>query len=266
MTDRIDKELVRRSLVPSRSKAQELIEAGLVICNNDKIFKSNHLVSETDSIVILENDKLKYVSRGGLKLEKAIDIFNVNFTNLNVMDIGSSTGGFTDCALKHGAKKVLAIDVGTNLMHESLKNDKRVELYEKTNFKNLTHNFFENIDIIVCDVSFISLKQIIEKIKNERIKIDVICLIKPQFECGKEIATKYKGIILNKNIHENIINELITCFNNFGFYIQNFTFSPISGGDGNIEYLALLTNKKDKNKYLNINKIVEEAFDSLRED
>ncbi len=260
MKNRIDKELVTRGLSPSRAKAQELIEANLVKCNDKLVTKSNYLVSENDSITILENDKLKYVSRGGLKLEKAINEFNINFFNLRVMDIGSSTGGFCDCALQHGAKNIIAIDVGTNLLHESLRSNEKIDLHEQTNFKNLDAKYFKDIDIMTCDVSFISLKQIFTKIASENINIDIICLIKPQFEAGKTIATKYKGIILNKEIHVSIINDLIDYFNSLGFYIKDLTFSPITGGDGNIEYLAYVSNKVKENKRLDVKKIVTNAF------
>lgn len=260
MKNRIDKELVTRGLSPSRAKAQELIEANLVKCNDKLVTKSNYLVSENDSITILENDKLKYVSRGGLKLEKAINEFNINFFNLRVMDIGSSTGGFCDCALQHGAKNIIAIDVGTNLLHESLRSNEKIDLHEQTNFKSLDSKYFKNIDIMTCDVSFISLKQIFTKIASENINIDIICLIKPQFEAGKAIATKYKGIILNKEIHVSIINDLIDYFNSLGFYIKDLTFSPITGGDGNIEYLAYVSNKVKENKRLDVKKIVTNAF------
>ncbi len=260
MKNRLDKELLERNLVPSRTKAQELINSNLVLCNGEIISKSNHLVSKEDKIEIIENDKLKYVSRGGLKLEKAINEFNIDFTNLKVMDIGSSTGGFCDCALKHNAKSIIAIDVGTNLLHESLRDNKQIELHEQTNFKTLDSKYFKDIDIVTCDVSFISLKQIIDKIYNENIKIDLVCLIKPQFECGKDIATKYKGIILNKDIHIDIINSLTNYFNQRKFYIKDITYSPIKGGDGNIEYLIYLSNKISNNKDININKIVKTAF------
>ena len=195
MANRIDKELFIRNLAPSRAKAQELIKAKLVLCNGKIVEKMNYLVSAEDKIEIKENDKLKYVSRGGLKLEHAINEFNIDMTGLKIMDIGSSTGGFCDCAIQHGVASIIAIDVGTNLLHESLRNNKLIDLHEKTNFKDLESKYFSNLDAIVCDVSFISLKQIIDKIHSEKIKIDIICLIKPQFECGKEIATKYKGII-----------------------------------------------------------------------
>lgn len=260
MKNRLDKEMVSRGLVPSRSKAQELIDSSLVLVNGKVITKCGFMVTEESLITVLDNDKLKYVSRGGLKLEKAIEEFSITFDGLKVMDIGSSTGGFCDCALQHGASSIIAIDVGSNLLHESLRSDKRIDLHEKTNFKELDSKYFKNIDIIVCDVSFISLKQIIEKVYKEKIRIDLVCLIKPQFECGKDIATKYKGVILNKNIHVEIINSLKEYFNGLGFYIKNLTYSPIKGGDGNIEYLVYLSNKIDKNSNLDILGIVNRGF------
>ena len=260
MKNRLDKELVERNLVPSRSKAQELINDGYVLCNGVVITKNNYIVDDETEIVINSNDKLKYVSRGGLKLEKAINTFKIDFKDLVVMDIGSSTGGFCDCALQHGAKKIIAIDVGTDLLHSSLRNDKRIELYEKTNFKDLDELFFRDIDIITCDVSFISLKHIIKKISEQKIKINIICLIKPQFECGKDIATKYRGVILNKDIHIDIIYNLKKYFSSLGFEMQNLTISPIKGGDGNIEYLTLLSNKGEKREEFDIDEIVSKAF------
>ena len=260
MKNRIDKELVIRALVPSRSKAQELIESGFIKCNNKVINKCNYMVSDTDELTIIENDKLKYVSRGGLKLEKAINEFKIDFNNKNVMDIGSSTGGFCDCALKHGARHIVAIDVGTNLMHESLRNDSRIDLHEQTNFKDLDKSYFNNIDIITCDVSFISLLKIIDKIYKEGIKCNMICLIKPQFECGKSIADKYKGIILDKKVHYDIISNIIKELNNMGYYIKGITVSPIKGGDGNIEYLCYINNSKIGNIDININELINKAF------
>ena len=259
---RIDKELVIRGLVPSRTKAQELIKEKLVLCNGKVIEKSNYIVNDNDIIEIKENDKLKYVSRGGLKLEKAINDFNIDVSGLKVMDIGSSTGGFTDCALKHGAKAIIAIDVGTNLLHESLRNNKAIDLHEKTNFKDLDSKYFKDIDLAVCDVSFISLKKIIDKISQEHIKIDMVCLIKPQFECGKEIADKYKGMILDKKVHIDIINDMIGYFNKLGFYVRDLTSSPIRGGDGNIEYLTYISNKISNNKIIDIEKLVRQSFKS----
>lgn len=260
MKTRIDKEVLIRGLVPSRSKAKELIEMGCVKCNNEIIKKCNYLVDDNDKLEIINKDRLKYVSRGGLKLEKAINEFKIDFHNLKVMDIGSSTGGFCDCALQNGATSIVAIDVGTDLLHPSLKCNTKIKLFEKTNFKDVAHELFKGIDIITCDVSFISLKKIIDKIHNENIKIDLICLIKPQFECGKEIANKYKGIILNKKIHLKIINELIGYFNSLKFYVKNITYSPIKGGDGNIEYLIYISNKITANNIFDVYNIINEAF------
>jgi 23S rRNA (cytidine1920-2'-O)/16S rRNA (cytidine1409-2'-O)-methyltransferase len=261
---RLDKELVEKNLVPSRSKAQELIKEGFILVNGKTINKANYIVKETDIIEIKENDKLKYVSRGGLKLEKAINEFNIDMTNKTIMDIGSSTGGFSDCALQHGASKIIAVDVGTNLMHESLRNNPKIDLHEQTNFKEFENIYFKDIDIAVCDVSFISLKRIIDKIASENVSIDMVCLIKPQFECGKEIADKYKGVILNKQIHIDIIKDMIDYFNQKGFYVKNLTSSPIRGGDGNIEYLTLISNKIDKNININIEELVYKCFKENR--
>ena len=257
---RLDKELVERNLVPSRSKAQELIKECFVLVNGKLIDKANYTVKETDVIEIKENDKLKYVSRGGLKLDKAINKFGIDMTNKRVMDIGSSTGGFSDCALKYGASHIVAVDVGTNLLHDSLRNDSRIDLHEQTNFKEFESSYFKDIDIAVCDVSFISLKRIIDKIASENVSIDMVCLIKPQFECGKEIADKYKGIILNKQIHIDIIKDMINYFNDKGFFVKNLTSSPIRGGDGNIEYLTLISNKINSNRDINIEDLVCNTF------
>ncbi|MBP5204564.1 TlyA family RNA methyltransferase [bacterium] len=260
MKNRLDKELLNRNLALSRSKAQDLIKSNLVYVNDKLINRAGFFVLDTDDIKIKENDIQKYVSRGGLKLEKAINEFNIDFTDLNVLDIGSSTGGFCDCALQHGANSILAIDVGTNLLHESLRKDSRITLYEQTDFREIGSDKFHNIDIITCDVSFISLKPIIKKIHDEKIKIDGIFLIKPQFECGKEVATRYKGIILNKKEHSRILDDLFQYFNKNDFYIKNITYSPIKGGDGNIEYLVYLSNKIDKNIEINIEELVNKAF------
>ena len=260
MENRLDKELVKRGLAPSRSKAQELINSNYVLCDHKMISKCNYIVNENTIINIKDNDVFKYVSRGGLKLEKAIECFNLDLNNLNIMDIGSSTGGFSDCALKHGARHVIAIDVGTNVMDSSLRCDKRITLLEQTDFRGLDHNYFENIDLFVCDVSFISLKKIIDKIYEEGIKCDLVCLIKPQFECGREIASKYKGIILNKQIHVNIIEDLIDYFNSKNYYLKGITYSPICGGDGNIEYLVFLSNNCSSNEKYDLDFLVKEAF------
>ena len=246
---RLDKELVARKLVETRTKAQELIQSGAVSVNGKHQTKSSFDVCDADEIMVAESEILKYVSRGGLKLEKAIQLFNVDFKDKVVMDIGSSTGGFTDCSLQHGAKKVIAIDVGSNVMHESLRNNPQVELYENTNIKDVKHDKFLQSDIIVVDVSFVSLEHIVAKVNSENVKVDMICLIKPQFECGKEIATKCGGVIKSKTVHKAVINKVIKFFNKNNFYLLGLDVSPIKGGDGNIEYISHFTNKTDKNHF-----------------
>lgn len=259
---RLDKELVERSLVQTRSKAQELIKSGKVKVNNKIITKSGFEISSNDTIEIIDVSTLKYVSRAGLKLEKAIDQFNLNFNNKSVMDIGSSTGGFTDCALQHGASKVIAVDVGTNLMHESLRNNPQVELYEQTNIKDLPSEKFKNLDYITIDVSFVSITKIFEKLANEKTSATIIALIKPQFECGKAIADKFKGVISSPIIHQQVIENVIEVANGYGFNIQKLDYSPITGGDGNIEYISTFSTKFTTNANVNIKNVISSAFSS----
>ena len=256
---RLDKYLVEMNFVETRSKAQELISGGVVQVDGKIQTKASFNVADGAEIKILENDVLKYVSRGGLKLEKAIKVFNLDFKNKIVLDIGSSTGGFTDCALQHGARKVVAVDVGSDLMHKSLRENLKVELFENTNVKNLDKKKFKDLDLVVVDVSFVSLEHIVEKVYSENVQVDMVCLIKPQFECGKQIATKYNGVIKSKTVHKNVLNNVIKFFNKNNFYLQGLDFSPIKGGDGNIEYIAHFTNKKDKNISVDVEKIVNNA-------
>lgn len=260
--NRLDKEMVERGLVSTRSKAQELIKNENVKVNGKVIIKSSTDISPADSIEIIDAITLKYVSRAGLKLEKAIENFNIDLTDKIVMDIGSSTGGFTDCALKYGASKVVAVDVGTNLMHPTLRNHPKVELHEQTNIKDFPNDKFQNLDYIMIDVSFISLSKIFEKLYSAKCGANVIALIKPQFECGKSIADKYKGIILNPKIHLDILNNTISALNIYGFYLNHLTFSPITGGDGNIEYISLFTRTTNNNADINLQSIVSSAFKS----
>jgi len=260
--NRLDKELVIRKLVDTRTKAQELIENSVVLVNNKVQTKTSFQVNDQDDIIIKENQILKYVSRGGFKLEKALQSFDYNIKDKTVMDIGSSTGGFTDCALQNGAKKCICIDVGSNVMHPTLRNNPNIDLHENTNIRDLDHKFFKVSDVIVIDVSFVSLEKIIEKIASEQIIVDIICLIKPQFECGKNIAKKYNGIIKDKTIHKNVITNVINYFNKHKFYISSLDFSPIKGGDGNIEYLALFTNKTTLNNEIDILETISTAHNN----
>ena len=258
--NRLDKTMVERGIVPTRTKAQELISTECVIVNGKIQTKASTQVDENSTIELKQNDVLKYVSRGGLKLEKAIESFNINVAGLVVMDIGSSTGGFTDCCLQHGAKKVIAIDVGTNVMHPSLRNNPKVELYENTNITQVSHEKFEQAQMAVVDVSFVSLERIVEKVASENVKMDMVCLIKPQFECGEQIARKFKGIIKSKTVHKEVLNKVVNFFNKNGFYLQNLDVSPIKGGDGNAEYISHFSNKCHSNIRIRFEDVVNLAF------
>ena len=260
--NRLDKELVERSLVETRSKAQELILSGAVSVNGKVQTKASFSVNEADEIKLENTNLLKYVSRGGFKLEKAINVFNLNVKDKVVLDIGSSTGGFTDCSLQNGAKKVIAVDVGTNVMHKSLRENCQVELHENTNIKDVPNNKFLGVDLVVVDVSFVSLEYIVEKIASTNIEVDMMCLIKPQFECGKQIATKYGGVIKSKTVHKEVLNKVIKFFNKNNFYLQGLDFSPIKGGDGNIEYISHFSNKISHNKTIDVEKIVNLSFNA----
>ena len=263
---RLDVELVKQELVPSRAKAQELIKNKSVKINGKLATKASIMINDEDNIEILPNDTLKYVSRGGLKLDKAINEFNIDFNNKIVMDIGSSTGGFTDCALKHGASKVIAIDVGTNVMVDELRKDERVDLHEQLNIKDASSQLFDGVDIIVSDVSFISLKKVIDVIVKQDKKYDMVLLIKPQFECGKDIADKYKGIILDKEVHYNILKDITMYLENNKYYINNICASPIKGGDGNIEYLIYVrpTYTEDTMYYVNYKELIDDTFKKVK--
>lgn len=259
MKERLDKYLVSNDFVATRTKSKELIKSNNVKVNDKIVTKASYIVKDHDKVEIIDSSSIKYVSRAGLKLEGAIDSFNLDLQDKNIMDIGSSTGGFTDCSLRHGAKRVVAIDVGTDLMADSLRDDERVELYEQLNFKNAPSNLFENIDIIVSDVSFISLKHIIDRISLEDKDFELIFLIKPQFECGKEIADKFKGIINDKEVHKDVILDIITYFKKYGYNIIGLDVSKIQGKSGNTEYLAHFKRTEDATK-IDIETIVNKAF------
>ena len=254
---RIDIELVNRNLINTRSKAQDAIKSGIVYCNGKCITKASYNVNETD-VLTIQGETLKYVSRGGLKLEKALSCFDINLENKTMCDIGSSTGGFSDCAIQNNVKEIIAIDVGSNQFDTSLRDNPKIHLYENTDFRNIDISILGNVNIVTIDVSFISVSRLMPKIAMLPNCDEIMCLIKPQFECGKEIADKYKGIILNKNVHLDIIQKIVAEFSKIQFNIQGLAPSPIKGGSGNIEYLLYLT--RDEAKQINYSKIINEAF------
>ena len=263
MKERLDVFLVNKGFYETRNKAQNAIESNDVKVNGVIINSSSHKVDENAKIEIV-SVSLPYVSRGGLKLEKAIKVFNLDLKDKTVLDIGASTGGFTDCSLQNGAKKVYALDVGENQLHDSLRvNDKVVSL-EKTNFRTINIEEFKGykIDLIVVDVSFISLSYIFENaskvIENDKC---MMTLIKPQFETSKKEHNK-NGVVNNPKLHFQVIKNVIDAANKYDLHLNKFDFSPIKGDkSGNIEYLGLFSfNKFDVNNE-NIKEIISKAFE-----
>lgn len=233
---RLDLFLVEKGYFPTRSKAQMAIKDNAVLVDGFKA-KSNMDVSEKNKISILKQT-LPYVSRGGLKLEAAISSFHLDFKDKVVLDIGSSTGGFTDCALKHGAKLVFACDVGTDQLDSSLLNRKDVVVMQQTNILDIT-SFDMELDFLVMDVSFVSIEKIIPAIDrfltNENA---LVCLIKPQFEVGKVYLKN--GIVKERTMHIRVIENVISALENYGMGIEKIIPSPILGGSGNKEFLAYI--------------------------
>ena len=263
---RLDIKLVELGIFDSREKAKIAIMEGLVYVNNQKEDKAGTLV-KNDAIVEYRGQKQKYVSRGGYKLEKAIEVYNIDLNNKICMDIGSSTGGFTDCMLQNGAKKVFAIDCGTNQLDYSLRIDERVVSMENFNARYLTLSDINNesVDFVSIDVSFISLTKILPAvIESTNENAEIVALIKPQFEAGKDKVDE--GIVKNKNIHIEVIKMIADyCIDN-KLCIKNLTYSPIKGPKGNIEFLIYLTKDKAAGQYdiyNNIEKIVEDAHLNL---
>ncbi len=263
MKIRIDKLLFEKNITESRERAKALIMAGKILVNKEKIDKPGTLVEEDAEIEII-GEKLQYVSRGGLKLEKALQVFPISLEKKVVLDIGASTGGFTDCALQNGASKVYAVDVGYGQLDWKLRNDSRVITMERTNARYLEKESFpEPLDFVTTDVAFISLTKILPAIKKV-LKSDLgeaVVLIKPQFEAGREKVGK-KGVVKDPEVHKEVIDKIINFSIQEGFIIKGLTSSPIKGPEGNIEYLLWIARSENENENIeyDINKIVEEAF------
>ncbi|MDD6704275.1 MAG: TlyA family RNA methyltransferase [Clostridiaceae bacterium] len=239
MSDKIrpDIALTQRGLAESREKAKALIMAGQVYLNGQKELKAGASVKPDDEIEV-RGSRNPFVSRGGLKLQKAAEKFDIDLSDCVCMDIGASTGGFTDCMLSHGAKKVYSIDVGYGQLAWKLRTDERVVNMERTNFRYVTHEQIpEDIDFASVDVSFISLK-IILPVLRELLKSDgqAVCLIKPQFEAGREKIGK-KGVVRDPQVHIEVVENTVAFALEHGFDVKNLDFSPIKGPEGNIEYL-----------------------------
>ena len=254
---RLDTAVFQQGFCESREKAKALIMSGIVYVNGQKEIKAGRELKPDDKIEV-RGSTLKYVSRGGLKLEKAVSSFNIDLKDKICMDIGASTGGFTDCMLQNGAKKVYSIDVGYGQLAWKLRSDSRVIHLERTNFRYVTHEEIpEEPDFASVDVSFISLK-IILPVMHSLLKQGAfsVCLIKPQFEAGRENVGK-KGVVRDPDVHIDVIKRIVTfaCENNFK--VLGLDFSPVKGPEGNIEYLMYIKKASEKQKFLNLNETVE---------
>jgi 23S rRNA (cytidine1920-2'-O)/16S rRNA (cytidine1409-2'-O)-methyltransferase len=240
--ERVDVLLVHRGFFDSREKAKRAIMAGLVFSKAERIDKPGTKMND-DIPLEVKGSPLKYVSRGGLKLEKAIQTFDIALQDKCILDIGASTGGFTDCALQHGAKVVYALDVGYGQLDWKLRSDERVIVMERTNFRYVKAEdlSFGLPHMATIDVSFISLKLILPVLfPLLQSNGDVVALVKPQFEAGREQVGK-KGVIRDPKVHEEVLRKTVTMASAIGYDIKGLDFSPITGGEGNIEFLLILS-------------------------
>lgn len=247
MKERLDVLLVKHGLAESREKAKAIIMSGNVFVDGQREDKAGAAFDEQKAVIEVKGHSLKYVSRGGLKLEKAIDRFQITLKGKICMDIGASTGGFTDCMLQNGAVKVYSVDVGHGQLAWKLRNDERVVCMEKTNFRYLLREQIEDeLDFASVDVSFISLTKILipaRSLLGEHGQM--VCLIKPQFEAGKEKVGK-KGVVREPEVHREVIEKIVDYADYLGFIILGLEFSPIKGPEGNIEYLLWLEKNEEK--------------------
>lgn len=238
---RLDQLLVEKALIDSRQRAKGLIMAGMVTVDGKMVDKPGHLIHPSSSITLIGPDH-PYVSRGGMKLEAALKAFSINVNGLTILDVGASTGGFTDCLLHYGAKKVIAIDVGYGQLAWSLRKDPRVVVLERTNIRQLSESeISEHIDGAVIDTSFISLRTVIPATSRHLEKDGfILALIKPQFEAGKGMVGK-GGVIRDEVLIKSIVNDLVAHFNQLGLAIHGTFESPIKGAKGNREFFIYLT-------------------------
>lgn len=260
--ERLDVLLVKRGLAESREKAKAIIMTGNVFVEEQREDKAGSTFAE-DAQIRIKGTPMKYVSRGGYKLEKAMELWHVPLQNKLCMDVGSSTGGFTDCMLQNGAVKVYAIDVGTNQLAWKLRQDERVVSMEKTNIRYVTpEDIADPIDFSSIDVAFISLTKVLIPVWN-LLKNGgrVVCLVKPQFEAGREKVGK-KGVVRDKKVHEEVVCHIMTYALSMGFEILGLSYSPIKGPEGNIEYLLYIEKPQDAQA---LTEIAEEADQKAEE-
>ena len=267
MKERLDVLLVKKGLAPSREKAKAVIMAGSVYVDGQKEDKAGSVFDEESAQIEVRGHVLPYVSRGGLKLEKALKVFPITLTGKICMDIGASTGGFTDCMLQNGAAKVYSVDVGYGQLDWKLRQDDRVVCMEKTNFRYMTPEDIPDVlDFASVDVSFISLDKILTPahalLKEQG---EMVALIKPQFEAGREKVGK-KGVVRDPKVHEEVISRIVRHADEVSFEVLDLSYSPIRGPEGNIEYLIHLKKNPERTVYPDILEVFEKKIREIVEE
>lgn len=267
MKERLDVLLVKKGLAPSREKAKAVIMAGSVYVDGQKEDKAGSVFDEESAQIEVRGHALPYVSRGGLKLEKALKVFPITLTDKICMDIGASTGGFTDCMLQNGAAKVYSVDVGYGQLDWKLRQDDRVVCMEKTNFRYMTPEDIPDVlDFASVDVSFISLDKILTPayalLKEQG---EMVALIKPQFEAGREKVGK-KGVVRDPKVHEEVISRIVRHADEVSFEVLDLSYSPIRGPEGNIEYLIHLKKNPERTVYPDILEVFEKKIKEIVEE
>ena len=267
MKERLDVLLVKKGLAPSREKAKAVIMAGSVYVDGQKEDKAGSVFDEESAQIEVRGHVLPYVSRGGLKLEKALKVFPITLTDKICMDIGASTGGFTDCMLQNGAVKVYSVDVGYGQLDWKLRQDDRVVCMEKTNFRYMTPEDIPDVlDFASVDVSFISLDKILTPayalLKEQG---EMVALIKPQFEAGREKVGK-KGVVRDPKVHEEVISRIVRHADEVSFEVLDLSYSPIRGPEGNIEYLIHLKKNPERTVYPDILEVFEKKIKEIVEE
>ena len=267
MKERLDVLLVKKGLAPSREKAKAVIMAGSVYVDGQKEDKAGSVFDEESAQIEVRGHALPYVSRGGLKLEKALKVFPITLTDKICMDIGASTGGFTDCMLQNGAAKVYSVDVGYGQLDWKLRQDDRVVCMEKTNFRYMTPEDIPDVlDFASVDVSFISLDKILTPayalLKEQG---EMVALIKPQFEAGREKVGK-KGVVRDPKVHEEVISRIVRHADEVSFEVLDLSYSPIRGPEGNIEYLIHLRKNPERTVYPDIPAVFEKKTKEIVEE
>lgn len=261
--ERIDVLLVEKNLAESREKAKRFIMAGIVFVDNEKVDKAGTRV-DIESEILVKGNPLPYVSRGGLKLEKALKEFPIDLTGRVALDIGASTGGFSDCMLQNGVSRIYAIDVGYGQLDWKVRSNDKVTAMDRTNIRYVTkEDIGELANFVSIDVSFISLKLVLPVVKTlTDCDVEIIALIKPQFEAGREKVGK-KGVVRDKRVHKEVIEDIFEFCKSIDLYIHGLTYSPVKGAEGNREYLAYIT-KKESN--IDLDALIESVVDSSHSD